>query len=179
MVTSIPIHLPGTVFRRIYVLSPTIMSPQTAYRGGTFRSCLLATCRAYSAPTGRAASIERHHNAARRSMQRKRRVHGHTNPISNWTDCLLNTDALKFVHSTCTELNGTPVPTGVFTSAHEMTEHRLSLFPCSQSRVEKLGRLVAGQFSSQFVCCKQSQPTHRVKWRHRVYGHDTIATLWV
>jgi len=83
VVTSIPIHLPGTVFRRIYVLSPTIMSPQTAYRGGTFRSCLLATCRAYSAPTGRAASIERHHNAARRSMQRKRRVHGHTNPISN------------------------------------------------------------------------------------------------
>ena len=22
-------------------------------------------------------------------------------------------------------------------------------------------------------------PIHRVKWRHRVYGHDTIAILWV
>ena len=31
-------------------------------------------------------------------------------------------------------------------------------------------------------CCwlhEPAQPTHRVRWRHGIYGHNTIATLWV
>jgi len=30
-----------------------------------------------------------------------------------------------------------------------------------------------------FVVCSARVAIHRVKWRHRVYGHDAIAILWV
>jgi len=51
----------------------------------------------------------------------------------------------------------------------------------NKSRYWSLG-LSATSFKNvvDFMCAKcRQRPKHRVKWRHRVYGHDSIAILWV
>ena len=46
--------------------------------------------------------------------------------------------------------------------------------------------VVIGDYGSCWAACnwttlppRPTVTTHRVSWRHRIYGHDTIAILWV